>query len=220
MFHDFDEARRHIDEQGIRMVDLKFIDLWGRWHHVTLPADQFTAETMEKGVGFDGSSVGFRDIASGDMVLMPDLGTGAPDPFWDVPTLGFICFAMEADSRTPYPHDPRNAAARADAFLAEVVEGASSRWGPEFELYVFDDVYIDNGPNRAEYRVDSAEAEWSTSNGGGGHVIPMGGGYHAIPPKDRLYNLRAEMSERLREMGVPVKYHHHEVGGPDRKSVV
>ncbi|MGK7311780.1 MAG: type I glutamate--ammonia ligase [Candidatus Longimicrobiales bacterium M2_2A_002] len=214
MFDDFDDVRRHITDGGVRMVDLKFIDLWGRWHHVTLPAEQFTEDVLDQGVGFDGSSVGFRDVASGDMVLVPDLATGAPDPFWEVPTLGFICFAMEADSRTPYPHDPRNTAARADAYLAGTVEGAVSRWGPEFEFYVFDEVHIDNGPNRAEYRVDSSEAEWSVSNGGRGHVIPMGGGYHAIPPKDRLYNLRAEMSERLHTMGVPVKYHHHEVGGP------
>ncbi|MFW6205807.1 MAG: type I glutamate--ammonia ligase [Gemmatimonadota bacterium] len=214
MFDNFEDARRHITDDGIRMVDLKFIDLWGRWHHVTLPADRFTMEVMEEGVGFDGSSVGFRDIASGDMVLVPDLATGAPDPFWDVPTLGFICYTMEADGRAPYPHDPRTTAARADAYLAEIVDGATSLWGPEFEFYVFDDVHIDNGPNRASYRVGSAEAEWSVSNGGQGHVIPMGGGYHAIPPKDRLYNLRAEMSERLRVMGVPVKYHHHEVGGP------
>ena len=214
MFDTYEDARRHIDDRGIRMVDLKFIDLWGRWHHVTLPSDQFTPDVMEEGVGFDGSSVGFRGIASGDMVLVPDLETGAPDPFWDVPTLGFICVVKEAASKAPYPHDPRNTAARADAYLAEVVDGAVSRWGPEFEFYVFDEVHIDNGPNRAEYRVDSSEAEWSVSNGGRGHVIPMGGGYHAIPPKDRLYNLRAAMSEHLRGMGVPVKYHHHEVGGP------
>ncbi len=214
MFETFDDVRRYMADADVRMVDLKFVDLWGAWHHVTLPADQFTPALLEEGVGFDGSSVGFRDIASGDMVLVPDLRTGAPDPFWDVPTLGFICFAMEADSRTPYPHDPRNAAARAAAWLAEVVDGAVSRWGPEFEFYVFDDVHIDNGPNRAMYRVESVEAEWSVSNGGRGHVIPMGGGYHAIPPKDRLFNLRAEISERLQAMGVPVKYHHHEVGGP------
>lgn len=214
MFDTFEDARRHIDDHGVRMIDLKFIDLWGRWHHVTLPSDSFTADVMEEGVGFDGSSVGFRSVASGDMVLVPDLETGAPDPFWDVATLGFICVVKEAASKQPYPHDPRNTAARADAYLAEVVDGAVSRWGPEFEFYVFDEVHIDNGPNRAEYRVDSSEAEWSVSNGGRGHVIPMGGGYHAIPPKDRLYNLRAIMSEHLRAMGVPVKYHHHEVGGP------
>ena len=214
MFSDFDEARRYIDEAGVRMVDLKFVDLWGRWHHVTLPASQFRESVMEQGVGFDGSSVGFRGVASGDMVLVPDLSTGAIDPFYEESALGFICYAREADTKAPYPHDPRNTAARAEAFLAETVEAAESRWGPEFEFYVFDDIHIDNGPNRASYRVDSEEAEWSSANGGHGHVIPMGGGYHAIPPKDRLFNLRSEICVCLEEMGVPVYYHHHEVGGP------
>ncbi len=214
MFSDFGEARRHIEDAGVRMVDLKFVDLWGRWHHVTLPASQFTPDVMEEGVGFDGSSVGFRGVASGDMVLVPDLATGAMDPFWDAPTLTFICYAMEADTKAPYPHDPRTTAARAEAYLAASVESASSLWGPEFEFYVFDHVQIDNGANRASYRVDSAEAEWSSANGGQGHVIPVGGGYHAIPPRDRLYNLRSEISLHLESMRVPVKYHHHEVGGP------
>ncbi len=214
MFRDFDEARRHIEGAGVRMVDLKFIDLWGRWHHVTLPAGRFTEKVMGEGVGFDGSSVGFRSVASGDMVLVPDLSTGAMDPFWDEPCLGFICYAMEADSKTPYPHDPRNTAARAETYLAQQVEGAESLWGPEFEFYVFDHVHIDNGVNRAAYRVDSEEAEWSSANGSHGHVIPVGGGYHAIGPKDRLFNLRSEISLHLEDMGVPVYYHHHEVGGP------
>ncbi len=214
MFNDFADARRHIEDSGSRMVDLKFVDLWGRWHHVTLPAAQFDETVMEEGVGFDGSSVGFRSVASGDMVLVPDLATGAMDPFWDEPTLSFICYAMEPDTKEPYPHDPRNTAARAESFLRSTVDGASSLWGPEFEFYVFDDVRIDNGPNRASYRVDSAEAEWSLANGGQGHVIPVGGGYHAIPPRDRLFNLRSEISIHLEAMRVPVKYHHHEVGGP------
>jgi glutamine synthetase len=42
----------------------------------------------------------------------------------------------------------------------------------------------------------------------------MHGGYHAIPPNDQLYNLRSEITQGLLSIGIPVKYHHHEVGGP------
>jgi glutamine synthetase len=214
MFQDFAQVRRHLDEQGVRMVDLKFVDLWGRWHHVTVPADQFTEEVLEEGIGFDGSSVGFRTVHAGDMVLMPDLATAAADPFWDVPTLSFICASVEADTKAPFPHDPRNIAARAEAYLRSTGIASESRWGPEFEFYVFDEVRWENGVNGASYRVDSSEAEWSASDGGHGHVIPLHGGYHAIGPTDRLFNLRSEISLHLAGMGVPVKYHHHEVGGP------
>ena len=214
MFRDFEAVQRHIAEAGVKMVDLKFVDLWGRWHHVTLPADQFTEDVLSEGIGFDGSSVGFRGVASGDMALVPDLATGVMDPFWDMPTLSFICGSVEADTKAVNPHDPRNIAARAEAWLRESGIATESRWGPEFEFYVFDEVHFDNGVNRAAYRVSSSEAEWSASNGGHGHVIPLHGGYHAIGPTDRLFNLRAEISLHLASMGVPVKYHHHEVGGP------
>ena len=38
MFQTFEQARRYLDDQNIQMVDLKFTDLWGRWHHLTVPA--------------------------------------------------------------------------------------------------------------------------------------------------------------------------------------
>jgi glutamine synthetase len=214
MFRDFQDARRFTEEHRIRMVDLKFVDLWGRWHHVTVPAGRFDERLYEEGVGFDGSSVGFRSVNSGDMVLRPDLATAAQDPFYEAATLGFICSTLEADTKAPHAHDPRNIAARAEAFLRGSGVADSSLWGPEFEFYVFDRVTFENGINQAAYRVESAEAEWAASNGGRGHVIPLHGGYHAMPPADRLANLRSEISLHAEAMGVPVKYHHHEVGGP------
>ena len=44
-------AHHHVEEHGVKMVDLKFCDLWGRWHHLTIPAGQFTPHFMEEGVG-------------------------------------------------------------------------------------------------------------------------------------------------------------------------
>jgi glutamine synthetase len=42
MFATFDEARRYVEEHEVQMVDLKFTDLWGRWHHLTISQSQFT----------------------------------------------------------------------------------------------------------------------------------------------------------------------------------
>ena len=117
MFPDFAAAAAFVREHGIRMIDLKFSDLWGRWHHVTISATEFTPELMDDGVGFDGSSVGLRSVKSGDMVLIPDLATGILDPFWDVPTLSFICTTFEADSKRLFFRDPRNIALRAEAYM-------------------------------------------------------------------------------------------------------
>ncbi len=219
MFHDFDEARRFVSDNDVKMVDLKFCDLWGRWHHLTVPADQFTTELTENGVGFDASSVGLKPVKAGDMVLVPDLPTGFVDPFWQVPTLSFICSAREADTRLPFPRDPRNTARRAEEYLCELGIADESRWGPEFEFYIFNSVAFENEVHRTGYRLESAEGMWNSPHGGLGHYIPMHGGYHAIPPKDSLYNLRSEMCLHLEAMGVPVKYHHHEVGGPGQSEI-
>ena len=219
MFQSFEQARRYVDEHDIQMVDLKFSDLWGRWHHLTIPASQFVPELMEEGVGFDGSSVGLKSVKAGDMVMVPELSTGVMDPFWDVPTISFICATLEADTHAVFPNDPRNIAMRAEAYLRDTGIADESRWGPEYEFYVFDNVSYESGVNRSSYRVDCAEADWHSAEGGHGHYIPLHGGYHAIPPKDQLYNLRAAMSMHMEAMGVPVKYHHHEVGGPGQVEI-
>ena len=214
MFNTFEEAQRYVEQNDVQMIDLKFTDLWGRWRHLTITQSQFTPTLMEAGVGFDGSAVGLKSVKAGDMVLVPDLSTGFADPFWDAPTLSFICATLEADTKAIFPNDPRNIARRAEERLIESGVADRSLWGPEFEFYIFDTVAYENEMNRAGYSVESSEAGWRSGAGGHGHYIPLHGGYHAIPPRDTLYNLRAEMSLHLQAMGVPVKYHHHEVGGP------
>ncbi len=213
-FESLDAAIAYIQRNAIKMVDLKFCDLWGRWHHVTIPAIQFNARVMEEGVGFDGSSVGFKSVSAGDMVLVPDLQTGFLDPFWEAPTLSFICRTHEADTRELFPYDPRNILIRAEEYLRSTGLGDTVYWGPEFEFYVFDKVAYENRMHTASYRVESSEADWQSQSMGCGYTIPRHGGYHAIPPQDRLYNLRSQISLHLMKMGVEVKYHHHEVGGP------
>jgi glutamine synthetase len=219
MFKTFEEALAHVKERGVEVIDLKFCDLWGRWHHLSLPATQFTPELMEQGIGFDGSAVGLKSVKAGDMVLVPDLRSGTMDPFWEVPALSFICTTLEADTHEIFTNDPRNIAIRAEAYLRQSGMADESLWGPEFEFYIFDQVAFDSGVNHAGYRLDSAEADWNSATGGHGHYIPLHGGYHAIPPKDQLFNLRNEMTLRLQAMGVPVKYHHHEVGGPGQSEI-
>jgi glutamine synthetase len=214
MFTHFQQAQAYVQEHHFQMIDFKFSDLGGRWHHVTIPATQFTEQLMRDGVGFDASSVGLKPLKAGDMILLPDLATAFRDPFWDAPTLSFICSAFEADTKNPFTRDPRNMARRAEEYLKELGVADESRWGPEYEFYVFENVAFENGINAASYRVESREADWQSARSGHGHLIPIHGGYHVIPPKDQLYNLRSEMTLVLQDLGVPVKYHHHEVGGP------
>lgn len=214
MFHNFAQALAYLQEHQFKMVDFKFSDLAGRWHHLTIPAGQFNEQLMRDGIGFDASSIGLKPLKAGDMVLLPDLTTAFRDPFWELATLSFICSAYEADTKRPFSRDPRNMIRRAEEYMKELGVADESRWRPEYEFYIFDSVAFENAVNAASYRVDSLEADWQSAGGGHGHLIPLHGGYHVIPPKDQLYNVRSEIALVLEEIDIEVKYHHHEVGGP------
>ncbi len=217
MFEDIGQVQQYIRDEAIEMVDLKFCDLDGRWHHVAMPAARLDSRLCEHGVGFDGSSVGFAALESGDMAAAPDLRTGFRDPFCEIPTLSFLCNIIEADTHQPSLLDPRGIARRAEAYLRESGVATESLWLPELEFYLFDRVLYGSGVNHSSYRVDSREAYWNSEGGefqNYGFQIPPHGGYHAIPPSDSTHNLRSEMVRLLESLGVPVKYHHHEVGGP------
>ncbi len=213
MIKTFAEAAEFIKEHSVRMVDLKFTDLWGRWHHVTISATEFKPELMQAGVGFDGSSVGLKSVKSGDMSLIPDLATGFVDPFYEYPTLSFICDTVEADTKKPFFKDPRQIAQRAENVLKDFSIAERSIWGPEFEFYMFDSVSFENSMGTVSYHIESEESSPNDQYfTGSGDYIPVHGGYHAIPPKDKLFSLRSQMVVALEEAGIPIKYHHHEVG--------
>ena len=218
-----EELLKLVEQQHIRMLDLRFVDLFGVWHHVTVPTERLDAALLEKGVPFDGSSIpGFARVEGGDLALLPDLSTALVDPFWELPTLGLICNIGEADTRAPFANDPRTVAHRAEELLRDEGIAERSMWGPEFEFYIFDRVVYRSDINISYYRIDSDEADWNTDAAEGhnlGGKIPRKGGYHAMPPLDKLYNLRAEMAQQVERAGVPVRYHHHEVGGPGQSEI-
>ncbi|MHC4599694.1 MAG: type I glutamate--ammonia ligase [Planctomycetota bacterium] len=202
-----DDLRRFVKDEDIEAIDLKYADLNGRWHHITVPARAALETLFEKGVGFDGSSVpGFSRLESGDLVLLPQAETAFLDPFWEAPTLTALCDVVEADTRRPYERDPRGVAKRAEAVLAASDFADVSLWGPEFEFYLFDGVAVENSAScvSAELLVEEPE----------NRMIPpeTEGGYHVLAPTDRDQELRALVCRELEKTGVRVLYHHREVG--------
>ncbi|MBI2921627.1 MAG: type I glutamate--ammonia ligase [Planctomycetes bacterium] len=223
MFRDADHLLKHLALGRIRMVDLQFCDLFGGWHHLQLPAAHVDAEFLRRGESFDGSSVpGYARLEAGDMSLRPDPTTAFEDPFCEIPTVSMLCSIVEADSGAPCPRDPRGICLRAEEYLKKSGFGTHSIWGPELEFYVFDSVKRGSGQNYAHYRVDSDEAGWDGDEPDRrdlGHGLRPGGGYHACPPLDRSADLRAEACDILEQIGVPIRYHHHEVGAPGQSEI-
>ncbi|MFH1144820.1 MAG: type I glutamate--ammonia ligase [Candidatus Eisenbacteria bacterium] len=215
---DYQELREFIRRHKVEMVDLKFSDLFGRWQHLTLPISAFDRSVLARGVAFDGSSVaGFRRKEAGDLVLIPDPATALLDPFWETPALSLICQAVHADTVVAFTRDPRSIARRAVEYMRGLGIATESLWQAELEFYIFNEVSYGNEVNGAFYKIQSEEADWNSAASCSkqlGHNIPHQGGYHAIPPLDRLYQLRARMVKLIEQAGIPVRYHHHEVGGP------
>ena len=197
-------------------LDVRFSDLPGRWHHVTLPSTNVEPSLFENGIGFDGSSVpGFKSLEKGDMVLIPDPSTCHASVFRGRAIVSAIASAAEAETRTPFPMDPRVIATRAEAVLRGSGHADVSLWSPELEFYLFSSVDYEDAPNGSFYDIGSEETGWGDPDGPGaslGYRIRSGAGYHASPPCDTHYGIRNEIVVRMSAAGIPVKYHHHENG--------
>ncbi|KUO70552.1 MAG: glutamine synthetase [Clostridia bacterium BRH_c25] len=218
MFENLTEAKEYCDSRGIKIVDFKITDLTGRWHHLSIPVTRLSEKLFEEGIGFDGSSYGFLTVEKSDMVFIPDLGTAFIDPFCEVPTLSMIgdIHTLEGGIKR-YEGDPRYIAEKAERFMVSTGIADENIIGPEFEFYIFDQIAFESKPNHQEVTIDSKQAEWNTNElyeDNLGYKVKHKGGYHLALPYDTTNDLRSKMTLMLEELGMPIKYHHHEVGGP------
>ena len=208
----FDLAAEHKAE----MVDLKFTDLLGTWQHCSYPIDMLDEGTFEDGLGFDGSSIrGWQGIEASDMLAVPDANTAAIDPFFKEPTLSVIANIVDPITKENYPKDPRNVARKGQAYLEQTGIGDICHVGPEPEFFIFDEIRYESSQRGAMYEIDSVEGAWNTGRSEEpnlGHKPGYKGGYFPAAPIDSFHDLRSEMVSVMREIGIVVEAHHHEVG--------
>ncbi|TML46144.1 MAG: glutamine synthetase, partial [Actinobacteria bacterium] len=142
---------------------------------------------LDDGMGFDGSSItGFNAIEESDMVAIPD-----PDTFQLMPSdegehrvARVICDIVTPDGQ-PYEGDPRYVLRRAIERMRSMGFDAFNV-GPELEYFLFK---TDEGTETLDE-----------------------GGYFAMTTLDAATDLRNRTIDALQSMGIPVEYHHHEVG--------
>ena len=210
------ELLQFVSDEGIKMIDLRFVDLPGLWQHFSISANEIEEEMFEEGVGFDGSSIrGFQEIQESDMILIPDASTAFKDPFTAVPTLNIICNVKDPVTLQSYTRDPRHIAQKAENYLKSTGIGDTAYFGPEPEFFVLDDIRFDQSYNYGYYYVDSKEGFWNSGkeeNPNLGYKPRYKEGYFPVPPMDSLQDIRSEMVLLLEEIGVQVEVHHHEVG--------
>ncbi|AKI98216.1 type I glutamate--ammonia ligase [Kosmotoga pacifica] len=194
----------------IEFIDLKVVDIHGRLRHVMLPGDRLTESLFTEGVGFDASNFGFAAVESSDMIMIPDPETAFIDPFYTEKTLSFFCDVYRVDSLEPFPQYPRNLLRTTVEKLKEV-HASDAMMAPELEFHIFEGLSYEVSANRVYYEVDVSEGFWRSSEFSNQNVVGRKMGYHRTPPADIFANFRNEVVKILLKIGVPVKYHHHEV---------
>ena len=174
---------RSAQENDVKFVRLWFTDILGSLKGFAITVDDLQ-DAMEQGVGFDGASIeGFARINESDMRAFPDPTTFAILP-WR-PRQNAVA-RMFCDIRTPkgepFEGDPRYALKRNLERLAKV--GYTYYVGPELEFFYFKD-------SESPQPLDK-----------GGYFDQL-----SAPP---AADLRRDTVLNLAEMGIPVKYSHHE----------
>jgi glutamine synthetase len=205
------------EQHGAKFVDLRFSDLPGLMQHFSMPFEEFGEEAFEEGLGFDGSSIrGFQEIQESDMILVPDPDTAVMDPFRQHPTLILHAYVKDPLTGEFYSRDPRYIAKKAEDYLKGSGIADTAYFGPEAEFYIFDSIRFDQNQHSGYYYIDAVEGVWNSGReevgGNKGYKPRYKEGYFPVPPMDHYQDLRSEMVLTLRELGVPVEVHHHEVG--------
>lgn len=217
-----------VKDKGIKFIDIRFTDMRGQEHHVTIPTSAIQsdlAEWLKKGRVCDGSSMpGWREINHSDMLLMPDPLTAKIDPFFDEPTIGMICDVVDPDHPNKgYDRCPRTLAKRAETYLKSIDSDYIAYFGPELEFFVFDSVTWKTNMSGTFVKIESEEAAWSSGKSydgaNTGYRPTVKGGYYAMPPIDSGHDLRSAMLLTMEEMGIPAEVHHHEVGNAGQSEI-
>lgn len=206
-------------KNDLKLMDVKFVDLPGTWHHFTIPLKELSESTLEHGLGFDGSSIkGFQEINESDMLVIPDISTAIVDPFHSH-TLSVVCDIKDPHKKQFYSRDPRYVAKKAEQYLHNSKIAEKAYFGPEAEFFIFDSIRFGQNEYSGYYYLDSHEGIWNSGNGiddegivtNLGHKPRHKEGYFPVPPMDSLQEIRSEIILTMMNAGIDIEAHHHEV---------
>jgi len=205
---DYVSLKHLIDEQSIQFIDFRVADFAGRFRHLTIPSARFTPALIAEGLGFDGSNFGYRTVAGSDMVLIPDISSAYVEMRQGERILTLIADIRDAETQGAAAIDPRGIARAAVEHARSLGIADELMVSPEFEFYLFDEVFYDtdNGLSTAEIR----PAEGADHRAGIGPI--QHSAYHAPLHRDPFFEFRCDVVQQIEQAGIPVKYHHHEVG--------
>jgi glutamine synthetase len=183
------EATELIQKEKVKEIALQFTDILGVLHSLWIPSELFS-KVAEGGIHVDGSSVGLVNISRSDLKLMPDVETFTvlPSNLFTQRVARAVCDIYEPESNRPFELDPR-------FILKKSMDNVKQSLGASVNYYA------------------STEMEhFLLKKGEDGNIKLLDeGGYLATPPTDLGADIRLEIIESFRKIGILIEKHHHEV---------
>ena len=123
-------------------------------------------------------------------------------------------YVVDNPKNKPFNQYPRNVVNAAIDYMKKSKVADEMIIGPEYEFNVFDSMQYNLKPSNISYKINDFESETSSNvNKSNGYHTLTKGGYHIDRPADVTYDVRNDICAKMKEFGINVKYHHHEVGG-------
>jgi len=195
-----------------KYLDLKTVDIDGRIRHLVIPAKRVNEKLMEHGVGFDASNLGYASVSSSDMLMYVDESTLFFDPFYQESTLSAMCYVKDVDGNM-IDFYPRNMILKLKELMKKTKIADDAILGVELEFYIFNNVKFFTKTNSSMYEIETNEGFWNEEV----PKMPIHKGYHSTIPNDVYADVRNAMATTLEDIGIPVRYHHHEVGSAQQE---
>lgn len=189
-------------------LNLLMIDIFGNMRSVSLPKAYVSEKILAEGIGFDASNYGYAKVNNSDMVAIPDMSTAFFEIRGEYKMLHVFCDVVSTE-REVFNQYPRNIIRNTESYLKEKGIADTAKVLVELEYYVFENVEYSSGPDHACYCVTSSEG-FGEGFETGPRVDPHKA-YHRMPPEDKYMDFRNETVHLMEVLGIPVKYHHHEV---------
>ena len=143
-----EEIFSNCSDNEVELVDFRFTDIKGAWHHITYSLKAIDAQILENGLPFDGSSIdAWQPINKSDMILKPDVPTAFLDPFTADPTIVVFCDVYDIYKGDLYEKCPRSISKKVLKYLEESGVGDMAYFGPENEFFIFDNVLFKDSIN-------------------------------------------------------------------------
>lgn len=197
------------DMAGFDYMSLLVVDIDGHLREIRLPFSYVSEKILKKGIGFDASNFGYAEVHSSDMVAVPDMNSAFVEEKEGFRTLHAFCDVHDTDG-IPFDQYPRSVAAKALKILRDSGIGDDVMLLVELEFYAFDQVSYSSAMDHSYYFVENSEGIGEDTEDQPRFGVSKG--YHRASPEDKYQLLRDNAVRSMINAGIPVKYHHHEVG--------